>query len=231
MKIIGELDYLNSEHLQESRARLSNEVVGAAAMKQHARRLRISSSMSPDDDENEDDEDSDDVFKKRKQIRKYKFLKRKPSATRVDFQNDEEAVIDETDESSVRLEDEDSDQDFEERKESRKGKFLEHKKSATRVDFQSNDEEVIMEEWDGGDWEAAPQIPRGMAKPTGKKSRKSQQKKYEGRRMWTETEIYAIKEGIASFGWGKWAEIKDHYNAILKNRTSSQIKVRYLRID
>ena len=53
----------------------------------------------------------------------------------------------------------------------------------------------------------------------------SQAKKYEGRRKWSDEEKRAIREGIRSFGVGKWAQIKGHYDIILADRTSGQIKV------
>jgi len=56
------------------------------------------------------------------------------------------------------------------------------------------------------------------------KQRKSQTKKYEGRRQWTEEEKNAIKEGIVQIGYGKWALIKEHFEPILNDRTSGQIK-------
>ncbi|KAG7348490.1 hypothetical protein IV203_017195 [Nitzschia inconspicua] len=113
-----------------------------------------------------------------------------------------------------------------ERKESRKrkGSFLEPKKSASRLD---NEEENL--EDDDQEDKVALRSPKRMAEEatspsSGKKQRKSQAKKYDGRRVWTEAETGAIKQGIAEFGWGKWAQIKDHYSVILRNRTSGQIK-------
>jgi hypothetical protein len=58
--------------------------------------------------------------------------------------------------------------------------------------------------------------------------KKTQQKKYEGRRRWTEEEKRAIKEGIRELGVGKWADIKAMYSVLLDERTSGQIKVRRL---
>jgi hypothetical protein len=224
------------KRLQESRARLSKRVPDplpdVAVMAKNARRLRISSSVSLDDD-NYEGRVSDEAFQERKKSRKRKVLELNPSTTRVDFRHDdEEEIMDESDASPVSHDEDDyedyreiRDQAFEVRKERLKGKFLKHKKSATKVDFESDDEEGIMEERDRRGWEAAPQAARLV----GKKLRKSQRKTYQGRRPWTQSESYAIKEGIAAFGWGKWAEIKDYYNAILRNRTSSQIKVRQSR--
>eukprot|EP00980_Cylindrotheca_fusiformis_P028135 scaffold22583_cov106-Cylindrotheca_fusiformis.AAC.6 len=53
---------------------------------------------------------------------------------------------------------------------------------------------------------------------------KSQQKKYAGRRRWTDEEKRAIKEGIRQKGVGNWAQIKEMYKVVLKDRTSGQIK-------
>lgn len=44
------------------------------------------------------------------------------------------------------------------------------------------------------------------------------------RRKWTEEEKVAVKLGVKKFGVGKWADIKNEYAEILKNRTSVQIK-------
>ena len=59
-----------------------------------------------------------------------------------------------------------------------------------------------------------------------KTKRKSQQKKYEGRRQWLPEEAKAIKEGVRLYGIGHWAKIKNRYDYVLRNRTSGQIKVR-----
>ena len=54
---------------------------------------------------------------------------------------------------------------------------------------------------------------------------KSQTKKYEGRRVFSDEEKRAIREGVRELGVGKWAPIKEMYNVILQDRTSQQIKV------
>ena len=54
---------------------------------------------------------------------------------------------------------------------------------------------------------------------------KSQQKKYQGRRLWTEEEKLAVKRGCQELGIGRWAEIKTNYFSSLRDRTSGQIKV------
>jgi len=56
------------------------------------------------------------------------------------------------------------------------------------------------------------------------KKRKSQQKMYEGKRIWTDVEKRAVIEGVGRLGVGKWAEIKREYYVALKFRTSGQIK-------
>ena len=58
----------------------------------------------------------------------------------------------------------------------------------------------------------------------GIKKKKSQEKKYQGRRMWTEVEKQAIREGVRSLGAGQWADIKQRYKTIFEYRTSGQIK-------
>jgi hypothetical protein len=52
----------------------------------------------------------------------------------------------------------------------------------------------------------------------------SQIKKYAGRRQWTDEEKRAIKEGIRQRGVGNWADIKELYFVVLRDRTSGQIK-------
>lgn len=70
----------------------------------------------------------------------------------------------------------------------------------------------------------------GDGTPSRKKSRKSQQKKYEGRRQWSDDEKNAVAEGIRKFGIGNWARIKDHYNVLFSMRTSGQIKDCFRRL-
>lgn len=57
--------------------------------------------------------------------------------------------------------------------------------------------------------------------------RQTQKKSYQGRRVWTDVETQALREGIRAIGVGNWAAIKNRYETILQNRTSGQIKVSY----
>mmetsp|Transcript_74266 Transcript_74266/g.208474 ORF Transcript_74266/g.208474 Transcript_74266/m.208474 type:complete len:498 (-) Transcript_74266:265-1758(-) len=63
-----------------------------------------------------------------------------------------------------------------------------------------------------------------MYSPNRKKARKSQEKKYQGKRPWSAEEKNAIIEGIRSYGLSKWAIIKDKYDVLFELRTSGQIK-------
>ena len=142
------------------------------------------------------------------------------------------SLDDDEDDDDDNEDDEQSEEDAEDRKKSRKrkGTYLEKKKSAKRLGFNSDDEGEIVEDPDDQEEKAVLKSPKKMSKAAaspspGRKLRKSQMKKYEGRRTWTDAEVGAIKQGIAEFGWGKWAQIKEHYKAILKDRTSGQIKV------
>ena len=46
------------------------------------------------------------------------------------------------------------------------------------------------------------------------------------KRMWTQVEKDAIKDGIVKYGVGKWVDIKDEYTDVLNNRSNTNIKVR-----
>merc|ERR1712238_548030 len=107
-----------------------------------------------------------------------------------------------------------------------RGKLLEKKKTATRLGFtpgeESDDENIEDSEED-----VLPQVKRRafvVKSPSSAKQKKSQQKTYEGRRLWTDVEKNTVIEGIQNFGLGKWAEIKKNNSVILRNRTSGQIK-------
>ena len=105
--------------------------------------------------------------------------------------------------------------------------MLDKKKSATRLRFtpeEESDSEFIEDPKDGAlpDVKKRPKVL--LLSPT--KKLKSQQKSYEGRRIWTDAEKGAVIEGIKLYGIGKWAEIKKEYLETLKFRTSGQIKVR-----
>jgi hypothetical protein len=54
--------------------------------------------------------------------------------------------------------------------------------------------------------------------------KQSQMKRYTGRRQWTDEEKRAVKEGIKQRGVGNWADIKELYSVVLRDRTSGQIK-------
>ena len=112
-----------------------------------------------------------------------------------------------------------------------RGTMLDKKKSATRLTFtpEKEDDSEDIEEPIEED-EVLPDVKKRakVASPSPKKKLKSQQKMYEGRRVWTDEEKNAVIEGIRRFGLGKWAEIKKEYFLTLKFRTSGQIKVRIL---
>ena len=131
-------------------------------------------------------------------------------------------------------ESDDSDDEEKKRTPKRRGRMLDKKKSAKRLDFDgSGDEDEEIEDPENLDNRPALRSPdeqmrmynHGKESPLKKKARKSQEKTYEGRRVWNEAEVNAIKEGIEIYGNGKWAEIKDHFHVVLKDRTSGQIKV------
>lgn len=102
--------------------------------------------------------------------------------------------------------------------------MLDKKKSATRLNFTPEKESDSESKEDSTD-AILPDIkerPNVLVYPT--KKQKSQQKKYEGRKVWTDAEKTAVIEGMKYVGIGKWAEIKKEYAEILKFRTSGQIK-------
>jgi hypothetical protein len=124
----------------------------------------------------------------------------------------------------------DSDKTDDEHPRKRKGHMLDKKKSATRLGFDDNgnddDEDEEVEDPDPPALRSPP--PKRIFSPRTsplKKQRKSQEKSYEGRRNWSDAEISALREGIAEYGLGKWALIKERYDTVLKDRTSGQIKV------
>jgi hypothetical protein len=110
------------------------------------------------------------------------------------------------------------------------GTMLDKKKSATRLSFtQEEDEAIDSEDIDDPDQEdevlSDVKKRAKIASPSPSNKRKSQQKMYEGRKIWTDAEKNAVIEGIGRFGAGKWAQIKSEYFLTLKFRTSGQIKV------
>ncbi|KAL3918109.1 MAG: hypothetical protein SGILL_004395 [Bacillariaceae sp.] len=133
----------------------------------------------------------------------------------------------------------DSDEEEKQQTRKRKGSMLDKKKSAKRMDFdddgEDGDDDGDDEDLEDPEEESnAPALRSpgermrmhnaGKTSPL-KKQRKSQEKTYEGRRMWSDAEINALKDGIREFGTGKWAQIKEYYPIVLKDRTSGQIKV------
>jgi hypothetical protein len=111
------------------------------------------------------------------------------------------------------------------RKRPREGNLLHKKRTATRLDFEDAADDELSEP----DEDVSPsRVIRVHQRPSpspAKKPRRSQQKKYEGNRRWTDEEKHAVKEGIREKGVSKWAEIKELYKVILEDRTSQQIKV------
>lgn len=99
------------------------------------------------------------------------------------------------------------------------------KKSATQMRFDDDDDDEIP---DPPEETLLSDLPNRAAAPTSpsprKKVKKSQQKSYDGRRVWTDQEKQAVKQGIRDFGVGQWAEIKKRWKVVLKDRTSQQIK-------
>lgn len=110
-----------------------------------------------------------------------------------------------------------------------RGTMLEKKKSATRLNFtpekESDSEEI---EDPKEEDEVLPDVKRRAKRMSTSPQRKlkSQEKMYEGRRVWSDAEKSAVIQGLGRFGVGKWAEIKKEYFLTLKFRTSGQIKVR-----
>jgi Myb-like DNA-binding domain len=113
------------------------------------------------------------------------------------------------------------------------------KRSATQLQFDDDDDEEEIESddpnGDGGTHQLSSLPVRGALNitegeeggddtPRRSKKRKSQQKKYEGKRPWHEEEKTAIIEGIRRHGKGNWAEIKKDYDVLFAMRTSGQIK-------
>ncbi len=108
-----------------------------------------------------------------------------------------------------------------------RGAMLEKKKSATRLNFTPEkdiDSENIEDPKEDADVLTSVKKRAKIASPSPGKQRKSQQKMYEGKRIWSDEEKGAVMQGIAKFGVGKWAVIKSEYCLVLKYRTSGQIK-------
>ena len=108
-----------------------------------------------------------------------------------------------------------------------RGRMLDKKKSATRLGFTQSDNEEI----DDPEDEVLPTVRRRIQvtelSPPFKKIKKNQVKLYNGRRIWSETEKNAVRDGVVRYGVGNWTQIKTCDAMILGNRTSGQIKVRF----
>lgn len=103
--------------------------------------------------------------------------------------------------------------------------MFEKKKSATRLNFTPEKENDI----DSVEDSMGETLPDVKERPNivslyPRRTLKSQEKKYEGRRFWTDDEKNAIIEGVKYFGLGRWADIKKKYSEELEFRTSGQIK-------
>jgi hypothetical protein len=117
------------------------------------------------------------------------------------------------------------------------GALLRKKETATRLAFDDDDEDYDDELSEPGDDHNAnlselPRrrairvgSPRNLASRTPSPNKTSQKKMYDGRRLWTDEQKTAIKEGMRQLGKGKWADIKQLYKVLLSDRTSGQIKV------
>lgn len=119
-----------------------------------------------------------------------------------------------------------------------------YKKRKTAVQLEFDDDEEVegqegMDDDDDPHWDGTRHLSRLPARaelnnsedgysPARKKRRGSQQKKYEGRRRWSEEEKNAILQGVREMGKGSWASIKEKYEILFELRTSGQIKVRYV---
>ena len=115
------------------------------------------------------------------------------------------------------------------------------RKTATRLTFnnsQEEEEEVNSDDPNGDGTYRLSRLPRRGATsagdeesdeeeytPSKKKARKSQEKKYQGKRPWSDEEKKALIEGIRTVGLSKWAKIKEKYDVLFHLRTSGQIKV------
>lgn len=108
--------------------------------------------------------------------------------------------------------------------------LLKKKKSATKLSFDDDDdddEDIPDPPEDGtllSDLPERAAAAKSSRKTPKKSPKRTQVKSYAGRRVWTDQEKRAVKEGIRHFGLGKWADIKGYYEVILQYRTSTQIK-------
>merc|ERR1719162_1969385 len=105
--------------------------------------------------------------------------------------------------------------------------MLDKKKSAMRLNFtpeRESDSEHIEDPSQEDEVLSDVKKRAKVTSPSPIKKRKSQQKMYEGKRIWTDVEKSAVIEGAGRLGVGKWAEIKREYYVALNFRTSGQIK-------
>lgn len=186
--------------LQKSRSRLDDQVQdplpGVIAAATRVRKRSKRSEDNEDEDEDEDREISSEAVTKDKLQNKRKSSPTKSKRARKS------------------------------RSPTAHGKLLEKKKSAISLEFTQEEEE--MSEPEDSDEDVLPQMEKHASAVTSpssaQKRKKSQEKMYEGRRMWIDIEKNCIKEGIQNHGLGKWALIKNENSTILRHRTSGQIK-------
>jgi hypothetical protein len=100
---------------------------------------------------------------------------------------------------------------------------LNKKVTATSLRFGDSDDEEMPEPDEHAVLSDLP-IRKGRVKNDFTSNRKKRTKAYEGRRIWSDDEKNAIKEGIKVIGVGKWADIKRRYSVLLGDRTGGQIK-------
>jgi hypothetical protein len=147
---------------------------------------------------------------------------RRPNRSAGDIENDDSD--DENKEPKA------NDENKRKRRNSPAGRMYEKRRTATRLIFNDDNDEVEEDEDD----DVLPDPKRPLAEASSvdgtpnRKFRRSQQKPYTGRRPWSDMEKKAISDGITQYGFGRWADIKAHYDTILKNRTSGQIKVSFI---
>eukprot|EP00429_Kryptoperidinium_foliaceum_P072905 CAMPEP_0176053832 /NCGR_PEP_ID=MMETSP0120_2-20121206/26780_1 /TAXON_ID=160619 /ORGANISM="Kryptoperidinium foliaceum, Strain CCMP 1326" /LENGTH=516 /DNA_ID=CAMNT_0017387293 /DNA_START=51 /DNA_END=1601 /DNA_ORIENTATION=+ len=116
------------------------------------------------------------------------------------------------------------------------GRLYAKKQSATSLQFDEEDDEEELDDEDPNADGRAPRLgplprqPKRRSSTSNKENtpnkrvKKSQQKKYKGKRSWSTEEKRAIIEGLRTYGKGKWAQIKDQYDVTFQLRTSGQIK-------
>jgi hypothetical protein len=78
--------------------------------------------------------------------------------------------------------------------------------------------------------EASPPAPSPASVSDSDSETSTPDRKPGGAPSWTKKEDTALLAGISEFGFGKWAEIIDHYPILTKNRTYGSIKSRAVRL-